>query len=189
MKKLFSILAIAALLGSMSAYAQDANVKKEPVKKVEMKKDAGLSKDVDKKPLEKTTTGAVVESHAPYMQFDKLVHDYGKIMENGDGGCVFTVTNTGKEPLILTDARSSCGCTVPQWSKSPILPGQSSEIKVQYRTSRIGIINKSVTISSNASNSPVVLRIKGEVLKKQAENAAVKNNVEGGAAPTNNVKK
>ncbi|MCK9301765.1 MAG: DUF1573 domain-containing protein, partial [Bacteroidales bacterium] len=81
-------------------------------------------------------------SHAPYMEFDKVVHDYGKIMENSDGECVFTVTNTGKEPLILTNAKSSCGCTVPSWSRTPILPGKSSEIKVKYSTKRIGQINK-----------------------------------------------
>ena len=121
---------------------------------------------------------AVKNSHAPYMQFDKLVHDYGQVMENGDGTCEFTVTNSGKEPLILTDAKSSCGCTVPEWPKSPILPGKSAQIKVTYKTSRIGLINKSVTITSNASNSPVVLRIKGEVIKKD-NNSSIQNNVGG----------
>lgn len=126
--------------------------------------------------------GATKNSHSPYMEFDKLVHDYGTIMENGDGNCVFTLTNTGREPLILTDAHSSCGCTVPQWTKSPILPGQSTEIKVEYKTSRIGPINKSVTISSNASNSPVVIRIKGNVLKN-SDNQNLQKNVSGGATP------
>lgn len=115
-----------------------------------------------------------VNPHAPYMEFDKVVHDYGKIMENGDGTCVFTLTNTGKEPLILNDAKSTCGCTVPEWTKAPILPGKSTEIKVKYATNRVGQINKSVTITSNASNSPIVLRIKGEVLKGD-DNQAISN--------------
>ncbi|MDR2085410.1 MAG: DUF1573 domain-containing protein [Bacteroidales bacterium] len=127
-----------------------------------------------------------VNPHAPYMDFDKLVHDYGKIMENGDGNCVFTLTNTGKEPLILTDAKSTCGCTVPEWTKAPILPGKSTEIKVKYSTNRVGPINKSVTIVSNASNSPVVLRIKGEVVKNAADQQLLNNNVNPGAVPVNN---
>ena len=123
-----------------------------------------------------------VNPHAPYMEFDKLVHDYGKVIENGDGNCVFTLTNTGKEPLILTDAKSSCGCTVPEWTKAPILPGKTTEIKVKYSTNRVGPINKSVTITSNASNSPVVLRIKGEVVKNQE--SEMPNNVDPNAVPT-----
>jgi len=123
-----------------------------------------------------------VNPHAPYMEFDKLVHDYGKVIENGDGNCIFTLTNTGKEPLILTDAKSSCGCTVPEWTKAPILPGKTTEIKVKYSTNRVGPINKSVTITSNASNSPVVLRIKGEVVKNQE--TEMPNNVDPNAVPT-----
>lgn len=122
--------------------------------------------------------------HAPNMEFDKLVHDYGKIMENGDGTCVFTLTNTGKEPLILTDAKSTCGCTVPEWTKAPILPGKSTEIKVKYATNRVGPINKSVTIMSNAANSPITLRIKGEVLKA-AQQEEMLNNSYPTKAPVN----
>ncbi|MDD4141293.1 MAG: DUF1573 domain-containing protein [Bacteroidales bacterium] len=125
----------------------------------------------------------VKDSHAPYMEFDKTVHDYGKIMENGDGTCSFTLTNTGKEPLILTDAKSTCGCTVPEWSKAPILPGQTSEITVKYSTKRIGQINKTITITSNASNSPLVLRIKGEVL--QSKDEMLQKNVDPASTPTN----
>lgn len=124
-----------------------------------------------------------VNPHAPYMEFDKVVHDYGKIMENGDGTCVFTLTNTGKEPLILNDAKSTCGCTVPEWTKAPILPGKSTEIKVKYATNRVGQINKSVTITSNASNSPIVLRIKGEVLRETVNQSI--SNPNPATVPTN----
>jgi hypothetical protein len=101
--------------------------------------------------------------NAPEITFDKLVHDYGNIRQNSDGSCEFEFTNTGKEPLILSNVRSTCGCTVPSWPKEPILPGQKEKIKIQYNTGRIGPINKSVTVTSNAKNSMVVLFIKGNV--------------------------
>jgi hypothetical protein len=107
--------------------------------------------------------------NAPVISFAKTVHDYGTIYQNADGTCQFEFTNTGKEPLILSRPKSSCGCTVPTWPKQPILPGKSDQIKVTYSTKRIGPINKTVTIYSNASNSPVVLRIKGKVLKQPDE--------------------
>jgi hypothetical protein len=102
--------------------------------------------------------------NAPVITFDKTVHDYGSVPYNGDGKCKFTFTNTGKEPLVLTNVRSSCGCTVPKWPREPILPGESEVIHVEYKTNRIGTINKSVTVQSNASNDVVRLRITGSVL-------------------------
>lgn len=105
--------------------------------------------------------------NAPVITFDKTVHDYGSVPYNGDGKTTFSFTNTGKEPLILTNVRSSCGCTVPKWPREPILPGQSEKIHVEYKTNRIGRINKSVTVQSNASNSSVVLRIEGQVLRPE----------------------
>jgi hypothetical protein len=100
---------------------------------------------------------------APVMTFEKNVHDYGTIKKGSDGTCEFVFTNTGKEPLILSKPRSNCGCTVPDWPQQPIMPGQSNSIKVTYDTNRLGLINKQVTIMSNALNSPIVLQIKGTV--------------------------
>lgn len=99
--------------------------------------------------------------------FDKMVHNYGTIEQGGDGTCEFTFTNTGKEPLVLTSVRAGCGCTLPEWSKDPILPGESGVIKVKYDTRRVGPIAKAVVVTSNAINSRVVLRINGSVVAKQ----------------------
>ncbi|MBK7943779.1 MAG: DUF1573 domain-containing protein [Flavobacteriales bacterium] len=100
----------------------------------------------------------------PLIQIDKQVHDYGTIAQGANGDCVFVVTNTGDAPLILTNCKGSCGCTVPKCDTEPILPGQKSSISVRYDTKRTGPINKSVTISSNAANEPEkVVRIKGMV--------------------------
>lgn len=113
--------------------------------------------------------------NAPVISFDKLVHDYGTIYQNGDGNCEFEFKNTGKEPLVLTHVKSSCGCTVPKWPRQPILPGKTDVIEVRYATNRLGRINKSITVTSNADNSPVTLRIKGEVVVKPAEQMPEKN--------------
>lgn len=105
----------------------------------------------------------VPNPNAPEISFTKTVHDYGTVPYNGDGNCEFSFTNTGKEPLILTNVRSSCGCTVPSWPREPILPGKSEIIKVEYKTNRPGPINKTVTVTSNAKTSTVVLKITGNV--------------------------
>ena len=106
---------------------------------------------------EVATSGAAIT-------LDKDVHDYGTIQQGANGTCEFTVTNSGTEPLIISRCKGSCGCTVPQCEKAPIAPGATSAITVKYDTKRIGPINKSVTITSNASNAPTkVIRIKGKV--------------------------
>lgn len=106
----------------------------------------------------------VSASGGPNIEFDKEVHDYGDIEQHANGVCEFTVKNTGNEPLIISQAKGSCGCTVPSYAKEPIMPGETSVIKVKYDTNRVGPINKSVTITSNAVNAPTkVIRIKGNV--------------------------
>jgi hypothetical protein len=100
----------------------------------------------------------------PEITFDKEVHDYGNLKQGADASYEFRFTNTGKEPLIVSQAKGSCGCTVPSWPKEPIKPGQSATIKVKYDSNRPGPINKSVTITSNAVTEPTkVIRIKGFV--------------------------
>ena len=113
-------------------------------------------------------------NQGPQIEFEKSIHDYGDIPYDGDGVCTFVFTNTGNAPLIITDAKKSCGCTVPSWPKEPIAPGQSAEIKVKYDTKRSGMINKSVSVISNAVNEPTsVLRIKGRVGVKDAAGVPV----------------
>lgn len=126
-------------------------------------------------PAAQPTSGAQIE-------FAKEVHDYGTIENGADGSCEFKFKNTGTAPLIIQDAKGSCGCTVPSWPREPIAPGASGSIKVKYDTKRTGPINKSVTITSNASNTPVkVVRIKGTVNPAPVGTAPV--NTTG--APTN----
>jgi hypothetical protein len=116
-----------------------------------------------------------VESGAK-ITFNKEVHDYGEVKFGGDEYCTFTFTNTGNEPLILGDVKGSCSCTVPEWPKDPIAPGETGELRVKYNTKKPGAINKSVTIKSNAVNTPVkVIRIKGNVLPKPTSGTPITN--------------
>ncbi|MGV3637170.1 MAG: DUF1573 domain-containing protein [Flavobacteriales bacterium] len=104
------------------------------------------------------------QAQGPQLSVDKEVHDYGTIAQGGNGTCEFTVTNTGDQPLIITNCKGSCGCTVPKCDTAPIMPGAKTTITVKYDTKRVGPINKSVTISSNATNTPEkIVRIKGTV--------------------------
>lgn len=114
-------------------------------------------------------TAPKTKSKAPVIQFEKTVHDYGQLMQGDDGECEFKFKNTGKEALILSNVFSSCGCTVPVWPKEPIMPGKTEVIKVKYNTSRLGTINKKVTVVSNAENGAIELFIKGNVSAKPAE--------------------
>ncbi len=122
------------------------------------------------------------DPNAPEISFDKTVHDYGSIVQGSDGTCEFKFTNTGKEPLILQKPQSSCGCTVPTWPQEPVLPGKSDVIKVTYATHNVGPINKTVTVTSNAKTSRVVLSIKGNVIAKPVDKVPEKTN-DNGATP------
>jgi hypothetical protein len=113
------------------------------------------------------------------IKFDKTVHDFGTIPQGGNGECEFKFTNTGKEPLVITNCMGSCGCTVPQCPKEPILPGKSGVIKVKYDTNRVGPFVKSVTVNSNAKSGVMTLQIKGTVEAKPVEEAFPQNKQEG----------
>jgi len=97
------------------------------------------------------------------MVFENETIDYGTIEQNADGQREFAFTNNGDKPLIIMNAQGSCGCTVPDAPKEPIAPGAKAVIKVKYDTNRVGAFTKTVTVTSNASTTPKVLTIKGEV--------------------------
>lgn len=98
------------------------------------------------------------------IEFKTNVIDYGTIEKGADGLRIFEFTNTGEAPLIITKVKSTCGCTVPSWSKEPIMPGKSGEIQVKYDTNRVNPIRKTITVTSNADTPNVALKIKGLVV-------------------------
>lgn len=102
----------------------------------------------------------------PVIEFKEEVIDYGTIKKGDNGLRVFEFTNTGDAPLIITDAYSSCNCTIPSVPKNtPIAPGESGKIEVLYDTKILGTIRKTITIITNASENPIALRIKGKVVE------------------------
>ena len=103
--------------------------------------------------------------------FEKSTHDFGKINEaDGRVTTVFEFTNEGLAPLVLTNVRASCGCTTPKWTHEPIEPGQTGQITVTYNPNgRPGRFQKTVTVTSNATEPTIRLYIKGEVIPKPAQ--------------------
>ena len=106
-----------------------------------------------------------VPASGPVMEFVEMVVDYGAIEQHGDPLRIAKFTNTGTEPLVIKNARGSCGCTVPTYPKQPIMPGESAEIEIRYDTKRIGKINKTVTITTNEVGDPHVLKVIGQIAK------------------------
>jgi hypothetical protein len=112
-------------------------------------------------------------SKAPMIKFDNMEYNYGVIYQGDNGVTTFKFKNTGKEPLIITNATASCGCTIPEKPDAPIMPGKTGVIKVKYDTARTGPINRTIHVLSNATDSDVVLTIKGEVKPKPVEQVPV----------------
>lgn len=110
--------------------------------------------------------------NAPEIVFDSETIDYGTIVQGADGNRVFKFKNAGKEPLILTNVKASCGCTTPNWTRTPIAPGQAGEIAVHYDTNRMGQFTKTITVQSNAKSATKVITIKGKVDPKPADNTS-----------------
>jgi hypothetical protein len=112
---------------------------------------------------QETATPNPVNPNAPKFKFETEVIDYGTIEHNANGDREFKFTNVGKEPLIISSAVGSCGCTVPTPPKDPVKPGATAAIKVHYATDRIGAFEKSITITSNADTPSKIIKIKGVV--------------------------
>lgn len=104
------------------------------------------------------------------IEFKTDIIDYGEIAKGSDGLRIFEFTNIGNAPLIVSNVKSSCGCTVPSKPDGPVAPGESSTIEVKYDTKRIGPIRKTVTVYSNADQPIVSLKIKGKVLSTDVDN-------------------
>lgn len=134
------------------------------------------------KAQESTTTTPPENPNAAEISFKSETVDYGTIPHKAEPYREFIFTNTGKEPLIISNCKGSCGCTVPKCPTEPIAPGATGKIKVRYDTNRIGPFSKSVTVVSNAKTSPKVVRIKGVV---EAPPPAPESTTPGTATPSN----
>jgi len=110
-----------------------------------------------------TKTSATAKT-GPAVKFEKLEYNYGTIKQGDKVEYAFEFTSTGTEPLIISQAQGSCGCTVPEWPKHPMKKGESGTIKVTFDSAgKMGMQDKTITITTNAADSPVVLHIKGNI--------------------------
>lgn len=113
-----------------------------------------------------TSTNAPVLQNAngPEIKFEVEEYNYGTIKQGDKVTYDFVFTNTGKEPLIITAAQGSCGCTVPEWPKEPIAKGGKGTIHVEFNSAgKMGMQDKTVTITSNSKSGQKVLHIKGNI--------------------------
>ena len=108
-----------------------------------------------------------INKGAPVAEFDKEVFDFGTVTEGEVVETTFVITNNGKSDLIITNAKATCGCTVPVWPKEAIAPGKTGDIKVSFNTSgKPNKQSKSVTLYTNTEKGTEVVKITGMVTPK-----------------------
>lgn len=160
MRKLVFVLA-GAMLAGLTACNDNAASK---IKKEEAQESQETATNVDM---------AVGDQGTPVFAFNQEAHDFGQINEGTKAEHDFSFTNTGDAPLIISNAKGSCGCTVPQWPREPIAPGETGVIHVVFDSSgKPGQQTKQVTLNANTVPNTKVLTITAQVLPKAEENAA-----------------
>jgi hypothetical protein len=141
MKKQFFFTLVFALMISVVAFSQNAQ--------------------------NKPTAQAAPNNNLAVFHWEKTTYDFGNIPQNQPVTATFKFKNVGKVPLVITSAVGSCGCTVPNWPKEPIAPGESSEIKATFNAAAVGAFNKTVSITANVEGGTAILTLKGNVEAKQ----------------------
>lgn len=165
MKKSFLSLTIGALV-ALSACNNAANkIKSEEEKSPQTEETAEQASEE-----QAVSPSNVSSSEKPVFSFEKEMHDFGSIQEGTVAKHDFTFTNTGDAPLVINNARGSCGCTVPEWPREPIAPGEEGTIHVEFNsTNRTGSQQKQVTLTANTVPNKKVLRISAQVQPNNKE--------------------
>jgi len=101
--------------------------------------------------------------NAAKINWEKESHDFGEIPQGKPVSVEFSFTNSGDEPLLITDITTSCGCTAPEYEKAPIVPGRSSKVKVTYNAIAMGAFTKTITVKFQEKGVEKLLSIKGTV--------------------------
>jgi hypothetical protein len=131
--------------------------------------DTEISTDVVHNPNSAESDGG--DATLPVITFQTMEHDFGRILEGETVSFEFQFTNTGKSDLLLAEVTSSCGCTIPSYSKAPIRPQEKGVVKVSFNSQgRRGFQTKSVLVASNTQPNTVVLRIKAQVVNPSSKN-------------------
>lgn len=133
---------------------------------VSCKEDA--TKKIKSENIEIAANRDEVSKKLPLMDFEKTEHDFGTIVKGTPVETVFKFTNTGEAPLIITNAKSSCGCTIPEYPKDkPIAPGETGELLVKFNGSGENTVTKIVTVTANTAKGSEKIRIKAFVKPKE----------------------
>lgn len=114
------------------------------------------------------TVTKVDSANAPIMKFETESYNFGKVASGDKVEYEYKFTNTGKSPLVIAEATATCGCTVPEWPKKPVLPGESNSIKVSFDTNnKTGMQDKLITVTANTVPAQTVVHLVGEVTLKK----------------------
>ena len=109
-------------------------------------------------------TSVAMTAPVALFNWKNATHDFGRVMQGKPVTAQFAFTNKGEMPLVISQAKGSCGCTGVEYPKEPIMPGQSGQIKATFNAAALGAFNKSVTVESNAEGGTAVLYFKGDVV-------------------------
>jgi len=119
------------------------------------------------KTTQAATTTTANAANVPVMKFEFETHDFGKLKQGDKVTYEFKFTNTGKSPLIITSATATCGCTTPEWPKTPVQPGEGGKIRVTFNsTGKTGLQDKLITVSANTNPAQNMVHLIGEVTTK-----------------------
>jgi len=169
MKNLFSIFMVMMVCMTFIACSQEgkADASTAAGDAVTATTDAVKNVAGDAANAVKKATDPVVDPDQPTttVKFDSEVLELGEMQQGEKGNGKFVFTNTGSEPLIISNAKGSCGCTVPEWPKTPIAPGETGEIAIEFNSKgKKGKQTKTVTIQANTDPNPTRLTVKANVL-------------------------
>ncbi|RMF04691.1 MAG: DUF1573 domain-containing protein [Bacteroidetes bacterium] len=171
MLKYLQTLALVAMLAVLAVSCQSGN---NDVREAARENVEGAVQPANTTPAQPATPAAqpaVPAGPTTTMTFEETTFDFGTVNEGEMVEHTYKFTNTGSEPLVLSDAKGSCGCTVPQWPREPIAPGQSGEITVQFNSKgKKGKRNQKVTITANTNPPQTFIYLTGEV--KPSDDAA-----------------
>lgn len=127
-----------------------------------------------------STESTPVNPNAPEFQWVSDTYDFGNIPQGIPVQAKYEFTNTGNEPLIITDVQKTCGCTKTDWSKEPVMPGQKGWVLAEYNAANEGAFNKAITVSANAKTATVKLYFKGTVVKDDTGSVPEQQTIFGG---------
>ncbi|MEX0811533.1 MAG: DUF1573 domain-containing protein [Chitinophagales bacterium] len=163
MKNLLLLIMAASLISFVACNNESSNSEETSATEEET-----TEKDLSTDLIDNNNTASETEAAkgpTTEITFDSYDHDFGQVEAGDVVEHTFMFTNTGENELIISDAKGSCGCTVPYYPKEPIAPGETGEIKIKYDSKgKNGMQRKNVTITANTDPGKTVLNIQTEVL-------------------------